>query len=554
MVIVMNCPGCGRRIEEGYLYCDSCGEEIRIVPDFEPEIEKEMDDTLSALFRDIHEEAEEPWNKEEEKFSEIEELVRIEQPFQREEFSQAEELFEREELLYEDVTGREEVPEIGEFSEPEDFLKREDFLEGEVEEKVLKRDGARKTEKKSGRGKPYFIAVCLLIFSLLISIGVYQSYSASYQVGRAEKAAASGKYTQAISYLEKAHDLKKEDAAILFLMADYYCLQEKEDTALHILQEIIEREEEYGEVEVENAYNQSIAIYKEAGNYSAINELLASCKQEAIVNRFQQYIAKTPEFSYVGGSYKEVLPLKLSANTAGTIYYTLDGSIPSEESTVYTAPIFLETGTCTVTAYFINDYGIESDMVSHTYTIDLPEPSAPEVSVYSGEYQEPRMIAASAPEDCRIYYTMDGTLPGVDSFAYTAPIPMPLGTSIFKFAAISPEGISSPVITRTYTLSLETQITIETAIANVKQALIDANILLSQDGNMWGMNGHNVYKYNAVVSIENRGNYYVIHEYYEDVTGIQTRTERLYGVSLQDGSAWRITYDEEGQVVLAKIE
>ena len=41
---------------EGHLYCDHCGEEIRIVPDFEPEIEREMTETLSTLFVELAEE------------------------------------------------------------------------------------------------------------------------------------------------------------------------------------------------------------------------------------------------------------------------------------------------------------------------------------------------------------------------------------------------------------------------------------------------------------------------------------------------------------------
>ena len=288
-------------------------------------------------------------------------------------------------------------------------------------------------------------------------------------------------------------------------------------------------------------------------SYQAINQLLLHCRKEGIVTLFQQFMAKPPEFSFVEGSYEEVLPLKLSANTSGKIYYTLDGSIPDENSEVYTAPIFLETGTYTVKAFFVNDYGMKSDVVTNTYKIDVLIPSAPEVSVYSGDYYEPYMIEALAAEDCRIYYTTDSTDPTQDSILYTSPIPMPLGKSVYKFIAISEEGVASDVTVRTYKLTLNTEITVDMAISNVIYALIKADVLLDEAGNMRGMSGHNVYKLNSVMRIDGSGDYYVIYEYYEDATGIQTRTERIYGVNIQDGAPCRITYDEQGKIVLVDI-
>ena len=43
----MKCPKCGVDIQEGKLLCESCGEEIHIVPDFEPEIENRIDPYFS---------------------------------------------------------------------------------------------------------------------------------------------------------------------------------------------------------------------------------------------------------------------------------------------------------------------------------------------------------------------------------------------------------------------------------------------------------------------------------------------------------------------------
>ena len=45
----MKCPKCGHELGEGNLYCEVCGEEVYIVPDFEPEIENSISDVLSDV-------------------------------------------------------------------------------------------------------------------------------------------------------------------------------------------------------------------------------------------------------------------------------------------------------------------------------------------------------------------------------------------------------------------------------------------------------------------------------------------------------------------------
>lgn len=52
----MVCPECGREIPEGHLYCDTCGTEVRIVPDFEPEVENSITESLSSVAETLTEE------------------------------------------------------------------------------------------------------------------------------------------------------------------------------------------------------------------------------------------------------------------------------------------------------------------------------------------------------------------------------------------------------------------------------------------------------------------------------------------------------------------
>ena len=52
----MKCPNCGFDIPEGHMYCDNCGTEIKIVPEFEPEVENEINETLSSVADELNKE------------------------------------------------------------------------------------------------------------------------------------------------------------------------------------------------------------------------------------------------------------------------------------------------------------------------------------------------------------------------------------------------------------------------------------------------------------------------------------------------------------------
>lgn len=54
----MKCIKCGAEISEGNMYCAECGEEIHIVPDFEPEVESQIDEAMTHIIDEVAEEAE----------------------------------------------------------------------------------------------------------------------------------------------------------------------------------------------------------------------------------------------------------------------------------------------------------------------------------------------------------------------------------------------------------------------------------------------------------------------------------------------------------------
>lgn len=482
----MKCPHCGHEMPDGYLICDKCGEEIQIVPDFEPEIENSISETLSTLV-----------------------------------------------------------------SQQEDDIVEDMEEDTEEEDEMIGRAGIRTR-------KPQVIfafVILLLVAFVSYALYAYHIHTVDYQINKAVAYAEKGAYSEAIACLEAAYADYPEEARILFLEADYYYLQQMDNYALSALMKIIDADTtpRYSEEDVEEAYGKIVTIYANQKEYGLINELLRACDNERIVSMFQGYLAMEPEFSYVEGSYAEVIPLKLSSNTAGTIYYTMDGSMPTKNSMIYTAPLFLETGEYTVSAFFVNDYGIESEVVSKTYIINLAVPNAPEVELYSGEYTEPMMISVEGLEGCRIFYTTDGSDPTEDSVPYTGPIPMPLGKTLFKFVNISEEGVSSEVTLRTYTLSLRDAITTSHAVSRLVNRLIETGYLEDAQGHNKRQSGTLSYQFSSVLRIGEMDDYYTIYEYYDDGTGILSRTDKVFLVQIYTGDSAQLGYDENGEFMAVSI-
>ena len=51
----MKCPNCGSEMAEGNLYCEKCGKDIHIVPDFEPELEQNIEQTIHTILKGLDE-------------------------------------------------------------------------------------------------------------------------------------------------------------------------------------------------------------------------------------------------------------------------------------------------------------------------------------------------------------------------------------------------------------------------------------------------------------------------------------------------------------------
>ena len=69
------------------------------------------------------------------------------------------------------------------------------------------------------------------------------------------------------------------------------------------------------------------------------------------------------------GVYHKELLLIIESQGVGSVFYTIDGSDPTEKSNLYTGGILLRPGIFTVKTMFVNRYGLRSNIVTGTYQI-----------------------------------------------------------------------------------------------------------------------------------------------------------------------------------------
>ena len=332
----MKCPNCGAEMKEGMLYCEHCGEDIHIVPDFEPEIEYNMEQTLNDIAKEMA--PEEPAPEPDSDPSELQDWDR----------------------------------------EPRKHTGRHPFRWKLV---VL-------------------LAVLVVTAVVCTGFGIAYSHyhSVEYQTKSAREYVASEEYDQAVTCYERALELEPDNITLKFELADIYFQKNNKMEYEYLLREII-TDPAATTGQLESAYGKLIAIYAAREDYATINDLLQSSDSVEIMSKYQSYLAMDPEFSLKEGYYTSIQPLKLTTFGSGKIYYTTDGSDPGEDSSLYTAPILLENGDYCIKAVYINENGIRSQVVTRNYHIEIEELNAPDVTTVSGDYEFPINIEVTDARD-----------------------------------------------------------------------------------------------------------------------------------------------------------
>lgn len=345
-------------------------------------------------------------------------------------------------------------------SETVQYAKRQKEREERERERRKREEEAalEKARRKKKRRKRIGITVLILVvlaaaifaFYLYQKMKNYNSYD--YQLNKAKTMLSNSEYEDALTFAKRAVTLKPDSMDARTLRAQIYLETGEEEQAVRELTAVIADDPDY-----DIAYGILINFYESGDMSDEIKELLDSCDRDKIIQKYSEYICKTPEFSIPEGLYDEPQELVLKGEEGVTIYYTTDGTEPDRTSDVYNDTIGLEEGTVTVKAMSVNGKGIKSDVVSSTYTISVAAPAPPKITPSSGSYTTSMTntkIYVIVPDGCEAYYSFDKPAT-VESTPYKEPVDMKEGEHTFYAILVNRYGKVSLSGSATYILNAE---------------------------------------------------------------------------------------------------
>lgn len=207
-----------------------------------------------------------------------------------------------------------------------------------------------------------------------------------------------------------------------------------------------------------------------AGNYTATISLMNTENMSIVASATTAFsvvapMLPAPTFTVTGEQASAANSYYLTANVSinnsvpgATIYYTTDGSTPTENATLYTAP-FDVTSSCTVKAIAVKDYYTNSDVAIKGITIEIPTVATPVFTPVAGTYADSVAFTLTcATPGAEIRYTTDGTTPNESSTLYTTAVTLN-STATVTAKAFKTNWNASEAVAATYTIAHEAALT-----------------------------------------------------------------------------------------------
>lgn len=492
----MQCIKCNSFIPEGYLYCPVCGEEVIIVSDFDINLEDNIDMTSIAASIDSNQDTKEiiPDNK----------------------FAITKDLSE--------IDGSKGIIQKDKVKNVQTPKKQTDVV---AKEKLKKTSQQQAENKKNIIKVISIIAIIIAVLGTLgtvIGINVSRYYSYDYQYNKVKEYISLKDYENAIKTCKHLNTLGNDKKGKI-LLADCYMALNNYDAAIAVLYATLDDFPDDLAI-----YDMIIKCYEMQGDSKAISDLISNSDDTTMALRYSDYVSLPPVFSLEEGSYVEPDPIKLTAIGEGYIFYTVDGSLPTESSLSYMGPIPLEPGENTISAIFVNDKGLVSEVVTKNFYVELNIPDPPVLLVNSGTKNTPELIGVKIEEGVTVYYCEGNATPTTGSKEYKGPMLMPIGKSTYSFVAYNASGQASDVVVGDYNLTMN---------ATIMQSVAEYAIsyqLLSKGENVMA----NSYRTNYGFYDGNR-TFYIIDEY-----SLDTLTGRRFAVDISTGELFSFITNPDG--------
>jgi alpha-tubulin suppressor-like RCC1 family protein len=160
-----------------------------------------------------------------------------------------------------------------------------------------------------------------------------------------------------------------------------------------------------------------------------------------------------PGFSPVPGGYLSPITVTISSGTPGAaLFYTLDGSDPTQSSSPYSQPLSLTSATQVRARAYLDGYPASAVTTGDYYT-NLGVLPTPTIAPAAGTYTSEVSVTLSALAGATVRYTLDGTDPTTTSPTYNGPFSVTT-TSTVKVRGWHPDYSPSAVASTAYVIKV----------------------------------------------------------------------------------------------------
>ena len=270
-------------------------------------------------------------------------------------------------------------------------------------------------------------------------------------------------FTRALETLNVVIGREPDNVDALILMAQAHTELGNIEEAKRIYMQLIKDAPQHP-----SAYRNLIKIYQQEGYNAEALALMKQAQEATDANEFvvmlREYTPTTPTLSQNEGRYNNEIDVTISIPEGQTVYYTIDGTDPSESGLVYQkgTKIHVSEGKITIKAIGFTENGTPSEQVTANYTVVIPTPAAPKANYASGPYKKSFKVTLRPGDDeedslntspiVAYYYTLDGRQATTESTLYTEPIQIPIGDTTLRAICVAENGKVSYEMKVTYSV------------------------------------------------------------------------------------------------------